>query len=815
MIDLPPGLDPRKQLEILDRDDAEESLYMFLKSSWRIFDSHPWIDGWAMDAIAEHLQAIVDGEIRRLIVNIPPRCAKSALCSVVLVPWTWAQKKVSHTSGPGVSFLYASFKDNLSMRDSVKCRRVIESPWFQKNWGDRFQLVSDQNTKSRFSNDKGGERLTTSIADRGATGEGGDCIILDDCNSAKEVESEAVIESTLEWFDGTMRTRLNNQKLGAFIEIQQRLGENDLTGHILSKSRGEWTFLCLPMEFEPERSFITTIGWKDPRTEPGELLWPERFGPEEVEELKKDLGEWRCTPAESPILMSDLTMKPISEIRAGDEVVGFDKRATIDGTSGGRFKLTRTNVLEVHQYFAPVVKITLDSGEIIRCTKDHRWFTKDRGPTRDMYMPATLKSSLGRVCPPTLPTLTAEEQRDAGWLSGFFDGEGTVSNCFREHYSGAARIIFYQGAGRNKPLCDKLESTLKHFGFQYTYREDERKPNKNAPCYGYRAYSLMNGGRQQLPMLQRFLHIVQPTKWRDRIVEGAYKSNFIQQRERVVKIEPDGEEPVYALTTGTGNYIVWGIASANSAGQLQQRPEPRGGGVIKKDWWKLWDRDFFPHFDFNLACLDTAYTLDRMNDPSGMIVWSVFSSDEMAGETTAQATRMIDADGRPMYTDRTYSEGSPRVMLAYAWEDRLELHQLVKKTEETCRKFKVDLLLVENKAAGISVAQELRRLFGNEKFGIQMFDPKSQDKFARLISVQHLFQEGLIYAPSEKYLWVDKVITQIGQFPRSKHDEFVDLTSMGLKYLRDTGLLTRPPEKAIQVESLKEYPGRHQPLYNC
>ncbi len=530
-------IDPKRQLIDLDRADCEDSLYIYLKQAWHVWESAPWIDGWAIDAVAEHLQAVVDGEIRRLIINIPPRCTKSALCSVALTGWVWAQQRISHTSGPGVSFLYASFREDLSRRDSVACRRVIESQWYQDRWGDRFQLSDDQNTKSRFNNDKGGYRLITSIESKGATGDGANIICLDDCNSAKEVESELVIASTLEWFDGTLGTRLNNQKLGAVIQIQQRLGENDLTGHILSKTKGEWTHLCLPMEYEPERSFFTTIGWRDPRTEPGELLWPERFGPPEVTSLKTWMGDWRA------------------------------------------------------------------------------------------------------------------------------------------------------------------------------------------------------------------------------------------------------------------------------AGQLQQRPEPRGGGVIKREWWQLWDSEVYPPMDFILGTLDTAYTLEQMNDPSGMIVWGVFS-----GDTVATANRIMDTDGRVMYKDRSFSEETPKVMLAHAWTDRYEFHELIKKTAQTCIALKVDLLLIENKAAGISVAQELRRLYSNEKFSVQLFDPKSQDKFARLVSVQHLFQEGLIYAPDRA--WADAVMTQVGQFPRGKHDEYVDLTSMGLRYLRDRGLIARAPERQAELEALKVYPGgRDAPLY--
>lgn len=529
-------IDAKSQLMDLDRTDCEESLYEFLKSSWRFIDSSIWQDGWPIEAVAEHLQAVVDGEIKRLIINIPPRMGKSSITSVSLPAWTWCQRKVSATSGPGVQFLHASYANQLSLRDSVKCRRLIESPWYQALWGDLFRLNSDQNTKSRFSNDKGGERLITSIG-AAVTGEGGSVIVVDDPNAANEAFSEATIQSTIDWWDGTMSTRLNDMKTGAYVIIQQRLAENDLTGHILEKNVGEWTHLCLPMRYEPDRAVATVIGWEDPRVEAGELLWPERFGEPEVKLLEKTLGPHAA------------------------------------------------------------------------------------------------------------------------------------------------------------------------------------------------------------------------------------------------------------------------------AGQLQQRPEPAGGGVIKRDWWKLWEEPAFPPMDFVLASLDTAYTTKTSNDYSALSVWGVFSAD-----VKAQASRMLDANGRPVYFDRTYGEGVPKVMCMYAFQDRLELHELVERVAKICKAMKVDKLLIENKAAGHSVSQEIRRLYNSEGFAVQLFDPKSQDKLSRLYSIQHLFAEGMVYAPDRA--WAEMLITQVGQFPKGKHDDLVDTVSQAMRHLREAGMLTRAPERLAEIESQRVNPGRQSdPLY--
>ncbi|MGD9890706.1 MAG: phage terminase large subunit [Dehalococcoidia bacterium] len=252
----------------------------FVLQAWHVVEPNtPFVDGWHLDAICEHLEAAARGEIRNLCINIPPRFMKSLLVGVFFPCWVW-------TTQPWKRFLYSSYGQSLAMRDSLKCRRLLASDWYQDRWGDVFQLTGDQNAKIRFDNDQTGYRIATSVGGIG-TGEGGDYIITDDPNNALEAESELVRESTNEWWDGTMSTRGNDPKTVVRIIVQQRLHEEDLTGHVLEQ--GGYDHLCLPMEYEGERSRLST-GWVDPRTEPGELLWPERFGPAEVAELKVRLG---------------------------------------------------------------------------------------------------------------------------------------------------------------------------------------------------------------------------------------------------------------------------------------------------------------------------------------------------------------------------------------------------------------------------------------------------------------------------------------------------------------------------------------------
>ena len=250
-----------------------------------------------------------------------------------------------------------------------------------------------------------------------------------------------------------------------------------------------------------------------------------------------------------------------------------------------------------------------------------------------------------------------------------------------------------------------------------------------------------------------------------------------------------------------------------TAGQMQQEPTPRGGGMIKDQWWQLWPSNQFPKFSYIIATLDTAYTKKQENDPSAMTLWGVFTSN-----SEDAVTRVTDRYGRPMETEFTIADTLltvPKVMMMYAWSERLELHDLVKKVIHDCKRFGVDTLVIEAKASGHSVAQEIRRLMKTEQFGLRMYDPAGTDKTARVYSIQHLFSEGIVYAPDK--LWAEKVIRQVMSFPKGKHDDLVDTVSMALRYLREIGILIRSPEVEAEVEESLRLPSRNEnrPLYPC
>jgi predicted phage terminase large subunit-like protein len=567
------------------KEACQENLTTFIREAWRYLDPAPYIHGWHIDAISEHLQAVTDGEIKRLIINVPPRTSKSTIVSVAFPAWIWTQNQVADYAqgvrGPSVQFLTTSYAASLSNRDAQKMRRLIESPWYQSLWGDRFQLL--QSTITKFDNDKGGYRLATSVGAH-ITGEGGDIIIVDDPHNAMEPESDVTRQSTLDWWDQAMSTRLNNPKTGAFIVIMQRLHQEDLTGHILaSEVSDEWTHLCLPMRYEPSRHCATGIGWQDPRgysadghrrspeESDGDLLCPSRFGDREVSRIESSLGPW------------------------------------------------------------------------------------------------------------------------------------------------------------------------------------------------------------------------------------------------------------------------------GAAGQLQQRPEPRGGGLIKDEWWQIWDHEAqmaqglkkneFPAFDYIMASYDGAFTEKEENDYSALTIWGTWK------KTTPEAR----AESMAKYGDESYAHGQQSLMLIYAWRKRLSLHggvsegkddrqlmfewsrqashetfeQFKLKEKEklkskwgvvewivdTCRRYRVEKLIIEGKANGITVAQELQRVYSRENWVTQLYVP-DRDKEARVLRIQHVFSNRLVWTPDpERTDWAMDVVSEFRAFPRGSHDDLVDSSTAALHMLNRMRMMETP----VEAEEKKEF----------
>ena len=243
------------------------------------------------------------------------------------------------------------------------------------------------------------------------------------------------------------------------------------------------------------------------------------------------------------------------------------------------------------------------------------------------------------------------------------------------------------------------------------------------------------------------------------------------------------------------------------AGQYQQSPVPRGGAILKEEYWQLWDQERLPDFEFIIASLDPAFTEKDENDPSALTVWGMWREQQVIPSDPNKARLWLANEHLTM---------NPKIMLLYAWEERLQFTDLLQRVIDTCIStpgsgkpcFPVDKLLIEAKGSGQSVGQELSRLIrGTGRLGVELIDPKKYgDKVTRANSIEHLFRDGMIYAPDRR--WADKVIRQCGIFPKGSHDDLVDSTTQAIRWLRDQGFALRKEEYSNAAADELSYENR-------
>ena len=149
-----------------EREELENDFGAFVEAAWPSIDPAPHSRGWVIDAMVEHLEAVVAGQVRKLLINVPPRASKTSLCSILLPAWIWARRHDQYLSGPGTKFLCGSYGYGLSTQTSMACRRLIASPWYQERWGHDVVITSDQDSKLRFDTTAGGSRIACSVGGR-------------------------------------------------------------------------------------------------------------------------------------------------------------------------------------------------------------------------------------------------------------------------------------------------------------------------------------------------------------------------------------------------------------------------------------------------------------------------------------------------------------------------------------------------------------------------------------------------------------------------------------------------------------------------
>lgn len=259
---------------------CRNDLSAFIEKSFKIVSPGVHFENnWHLECIAEYLTACQNREIKKLIINIPPRYLKSISCTVAWPAWLLGKD-------PSTKIMCASYSGLLSTKHSVDCRYLIESQYYRKLF-PRTIITDDNNQKTKYVTTQRGHRIATSVGGT-STGEGGNFLIIDDPHSAGDAQSKQIRTSQLEWFDQSWSTRLNDKKNDVMLVIMQRLHESDLTGHLLEK--GGWEHLCLAA-VAPENKTIS-IGNFYKEVNKGDILHPEREGKQDLKNLEAQMGSY-------------------------------------------------------------------------------------------------------------------------------------------------------------------------------------------------------------------------------------------------------------------------------------------------------------------------------------------------------------------------------------------------------------------------------------------------------------------------------------------------------------------------------------------
>lgn len=429
----------------------------------------PFVPGWHLDVITEHLEAVTAGQIRNLLINVPPRHMKSLAVAVFWPTWLW-------TTRPETRWLFNSYAENLSVRDSLKCRRVIQSPWYQSRWGSVFALTGDQNMKMRFENDRTGYRIASSVGGSN-TGEGGDIIVVDDPHNVQAAESEAVRESVLTWWDEVMSTRLNNPATGARVIVQQRVHESDLAGHVLE--RGGYHHLCLPARYEP-RVYASgcDVGAHDTRTVDGEPLWPARYPENELAALELEMGTYaaagqlqqRPVPRAGAIFRSEWfrPLPPEFDTPAGQDkltprqrlrVVQFWDLAFSEAESADYLSAVTVGLdASANAYVLHVIRVRAGEARLVQVMADHIERTRPQivGVEEGAFKQAATRDLVRRLAA-ELGTREAELALTINWI------KPTTDKTFRAHLPAGRAEAGLVYADRSAPWWTTFEAELLRF----------------------------------------------------------------------------------------------------------------------------------------------------------------------------------------------------------------------------------------------------------------------------------------------------------------------------------------------------------------
>lgn len=546
--------------------------------------------------------------------------------------------------------------------------------------------------------------ITCSGIDRSINGMHFDLIIEDDLHSEKNVTNKEQIQQVID------HRKLAQSLLDPGmprITVGTRWDYQDAYNYVLTIQRSSYNILI--------RKAIE---------DDGTYLFPERLTDEFLEEQKRDQGNFifYCTPGDGKIWMADGSFKKIADVEIGDTVIGFER------TEKGRHHLKPTKVISKNSRQAMVNKIHLASGTVVRSTADHKWFTgrppTEREPNRKEYKPVEVGSVMVRMAYSEEIDLSIQDKIDWAYLAGIIDGEGACKY-------GSVQIA--QSEVHNAPVCRKIEETLGRLEIGYSTYAQEREGKTKCTIY------TLHGGRKLFIDLIRY---GKPAK-APQILANIFKNSSrpCLAKDKVISIEEDRVEEVYALGTETGNYVSQSFGSSNCQYFNQ----------VLDDETATFKQSYIRRVDWDLV-KDKPTNWFMAVDPSAGGEYADYAAFVLAGMDYQQEIVV-----RQVYRAKmNYSE---IINLMFEWYTRYKPRRIALETIATQKNIQY-MLNDEQKRRGVWLpVQEIKTRQATKEDRVKSLAPYYE--FGRIVHVKEATH-------------LDDFEYELLHFPKGTHDDMVD-----------------------------------------
>jgi predicted phage terminase large subunit-like protein len=763
-----PVEDQREVLELLEdleetqkQEVARDTFLGFTRYVWPAF-----IEGRHHKVIAKAFERVIRGDLKRLIINMPPRHTKSEFASYLLPAWFLGQN-------PEKKVIQASHTAELSVGFGRKVRNLVDSEDFKEVF-PALSLRADSKAAGRWSTSQGGEYFAIGVGGAVA-GKGADLLIIDDPHSEQDGQSidPAVFDKTYEWYTSGPRQRL--QPGGAIIIVMCMTGdtpvlmgdgtEKPLAGlqigdQVATYSKGQLATSTVNNHQSSGLDTVYTI-----QTQSGNLVRANENHPFLVK--RNGETEWvrlkNLNPGDSLVSLKDAP--GLQEQRQSPENANLAnlRKVTTEKTLMHLIgQLVSTENGKVRN--ASVVRgFMAKAYALVAITKNSHQESQRQGKIEQDVSKTVTESHWSSMKQWLLSVIT----------DVMFAARSLIPQTPAPIGEGNSASIIVTTLGKSEDYY-AMTATL-----QLDTEKYQKPFTKRLNTYGFttdKIKSIFESGIEEvfdveIDGTENFIAnglVSHNTRWhlRDltgKIIKASTQRDGVDEWELIEfpAIMPSGnalwpefwsQEELLALQSE--------LPAPKWAAQYQQEPTSEGGALVKREWWKRWEADNPPQCDFIIQSWDTAFLKTRRADYSACTTWGVFYHPDDEGRTR------------------------PNIILLDAHKERLEFPELKKKAMEFYNDWQPDACIIEAKAAGAPLVFELRAM----GIPVSEYTPsRGNDKVARVNAVADMFASGVVWCPETRF--GEMVIEEFASFPVGEHDDLVDSSTQALLRFRQGGFL--------------------------